>query len=156
MAIVPRLAAATHGLRRGLRRLNHGPTLGVRALVFDSEGRVLLLEHTYVAGWFMPGGGVERAESAETALIRELMEEAGVEARRRPRLISVHDNSARFRGDHVAIYAVDAWVQGEATARGEIAALGFFPLDALPPATTPATRRRLDEHRLKIPPSLIW
>ena len=40
--------------------LARGMTLGVRAAAFDEGGRVFLVRHSYVPGWHMPGGGVER------------------------------------------------------------------------------------------------
>jgi ADP-ribose pyrophosphatase YjhB (NUDIX family) len=128
-----------------LARLLRGMTLGVRAVVTDAEGRVLLVEHTYVPGWHLPGGGVERGETAETAIVRELREEGGVEPVGRPALISVHANEAFFRGDHVLVFRVDAWRAVPAGARGEILSRRFFALDALPEGTTASTRRRLAE-----------
>ena len=54
----------------------------MRALVVDAEQRVLLMRFENPANddvwWATPGGGVEGAESDETALRRELLEEAGL------------------------------------------------------------------------------
>ena len=126
-------------------RLVRPLTLGVRGLVVDEAGRVLLIEHTYTPGWYMPGGGVEPGEAPEHALGREMLEEAGIEVVGRPRLVSVHDNGVRFPGDHVLIYRIDRWRQGAPTQVGEILNLGWFAPDALPTDTTPSTRARIRE-----------
>jgi double-stranded uracil-DNA glycosylase len=54
----------------------------VRALVLDSLGRTLLLRWPRPGGspfWIAPGGGVERGESDEEALRRELREELAID-----------------------------------------------------------------------------
>jgi ADP-ribose pyrophosphatase YjhB (NUDIX family) len=142
--------------RRGLRRAAKGLTLGVRGVVFDPQGRVLLVEHTYLSGWYFPGGGVERGESAARALERELIEEAGVQMLEPPELVSIHDNSKRFAGDQVLLYRVSAWRETPATSRGEIARLDFFDPGALPSGATAAVRRRLAELLTGDPPDPAW
>jgi 8-oxo-dGTP pyrophosphatase MutT (NUDIX family) len=137
-------------------RLRRGLVLGVRGLVLDDQGRVLLIEHTYIKGWYMPGGGVERGETVETALAREMVEEAGVEIIGRPTLLSIHDNRRLFPGDHVLIYRIEAWRQVAATQKGEIAQLGFFAPDALPEGTTRATRNRIAEALQEAPVDPFW
>lgn len=127
-------------------RLTRGMTLGVRGVVLDERGHVLLVEHTYLHGWWLPGGGVDRGENTEAAMVRELREEAAIEPTARPVLLSLHANEARFRGDHVAVYRIDAWRRLELKPDpNEIRAVEFFALDALPDGVTPATRRRLAE-----------
>lgn len=126
-------------------RLTRGTTLGVRAVVSDGDGRVLLVEHSYVPGWHLPGGGVDPGETAEAAVGRELAEEAGVRPAERPRLVSVHDNGRNFPGDHVLLYRVEHWTEVPADADGEILRTGWFHPGALPPDVTPATRRRVQE-----------
>ena len=57
----------------------------VAAALFDSQGRVLIAERPagkHMAGWWeFPGGKVAVSESDAQALVRELREELGIEAR---------------------------------------------------------------------------
>lgn len=126
-------------------RLRRPMTLGVRGLVCDNEGRVLLVRHGYVNGWHFPGGGVERGETAAAALVREAAEEGGVMAEREPRLIGFYANHANFPNDHIALYRIEAWRDCPPRGGAEIAERGFFAMDDLPQGVTPGTRRRLAE-----------
>lgn len=59
-------------------------SLSVKAMIKDQEGRFLLLRRAAVSKsnfgkWEMPGGKVERGESFEEALRREVWEETGLE-----------------------------------------------------------------------------
>ena len=59
--------------------------------------------------------------------------------------------------DHVALYLVRSFeVLGPKRPDREIAEAGFFPIDALPDGTTPATRRRLAEVFDGQPPAAEW
>mgnify|MGYP000851024106 CR=1 FL=1 len=137
-------------------RLTRGMTLGVRGIATDAEGRVLLIRHTYVDGWSLPGGGVERGEVASEALAREMAEEGGVSPIAAPVLLGVYSSAPRFPNDHVLVYRVTAWRPCETASAGEIAERGFFPLGALPPDTTRGTRARLDECFGGVPPATRW
>ena len=127
-----------------------GPrTIGVRALLLDPEGRrVALVRHTYLDGWYLPGGGVKKGEAIADALHRELAEEVAVVEAKVERVLGVYHNRREGKDDHVIVYVVRA--PGDAL-RGadalEVAEVGWFALDGLPDGTTPATRRRIAEFR---------
>jgi len=133
-------------------------TLGVRAVIHDAaERKVFLIRHTYVPGWQLPGGGVERDETMLEALSREVLEETAIRLTAAPELRSVHLNRQASPRDHVALYLVSEWEQvGRKQPDREIAEAGFFPLDGLPELTTPATRRRLAEIFGGEPVSEFW
>ncbi|PZN97947.1 MAG: DNA mismatch repair protein MutT, partial [Alphaproteobacteria bacterium] len=79
------------------------------------------------------------------AAVRELREETGLIATVPPRLVSVHSNERFFRGDHVLVFAVDAFTVTERTSHGEIAEIGWFHPHALPDDAHRSTRDRLAE-----------
>jgi ADP-ribose pyrophosphatase YjhB (NUDIX family) len=137
-------------------RLTRGLTLGVRGLVRDGEGRVLLVRHTYGPGWHFPGGGVERGETVEAALARELAEEAGIEVCGRPRLFGIYSNEDQFAGDHLLLFLVDSYGRREWRPTPEIAAADFFDPSQLPEDTTAGTRRRLSEITRGAERSAMW
>ena len=131
-------------------------TLGVRAFVRNAEGQVLLIRHTYTPGWYLPGGGIEKGETAIYSLERELEEEAGIFMKEEPRLFGFYANHKNFPNDHVAVYIVDDWEQGVPTSVGEIAEAGFFAPDQLPEDTTSGTRARILEIVSNHPPARDW
>src|SRR5271163_1023818 len=132
-------------------------SLGVRAIVIDTDERVLLVRHGYVSGWHFPGGGVEVGETCLESLKRELEEEARIAIEGPPILHGLFFNTQTSRRDHVAAYVIRSFrVLGERPPDWEIREARFFPRLALPEGTTPATRARLAEIFDSAPLSDRW
>ncbi|MBG0811621.1 NUDIX domain-containing protein [Methylosinus sp. H3A] len=132
-------------------------TLGVRGLVVDAERRVLLVRHTYISGFYLPGGGVEPGETLEQALARELAEEGNIHLDEPAELRGVYLNRRISKRDHVAFFVARAFRQSAPRPPDhEIAEAGFFSLDALPSDTTAATRARIAEVFGGAPISPYW
>jgi 8-oxo-dGTP pyrophosphatase MutT (NUDIX family) len=141
-----RLEPLIRRVMHGYWRFARGLTLGVRAVVLDGQGRVFLVQHTYVAGWHLPGGGVEPGETMADALRRELKEEGNIDCIGAPELHGVYFNRRVSRRDHVAVFVVREFRQNSAPVPNhEIVAHGFFSPNALPPETSLATRARIVE-----------
>jgi ADP-ribose pyrophosphatase YjhB (NUDIX family) len=140
----------------GYGRLARGMTLGVRAMLLKKSG-VLLVKHSYVPGWYLPGGGVEAGESLAAALAREALEEAAARLTGPAQLFGVYRNVRADPRDHVALFVCRDWEQAAPKAADhEIVACEMFPLDAIPADATPATVARLREVLSGDPPAEDW
>ena len=133
-------------------------TIGARCIVHDGAGSVMLVRHTYVSGWHLPGGGVDVGETCEAAVIREVAEESTIDLTRKPVLFGVYLNSAVSERDHVILYISSSWSykQGLTLKRLEIAESTMFNVTDLPIDIDPSTRQRLDEWSGITEVSLIW
>jgi ADP-ribose pyrophosphatase YjhB (NUDIX family) len=144
LARTPLLRMA-HLTRIGWRSVARPVTMGVRALIRDQSGAVLLIRHNYVGGWHMPGGGVGRGETVHQAMAREVREEVGLEVVGTARMLGLYARFRRGWSDHVSVFVVDEWSGTPRIDELEIAECRFFAPEDIPADTTPATRRRLAE-----------
>lgn len=152
-ALEPRLRS----VQSLMLRVTKGLTFGIRGFVTDADGGVLLVRHSYVPGWHLPGGSVDPGETAAEAVVREVREETAVEAAGPLRLMSVHFNKAMAGRDHVAVYHVPVWRQPSPfVPNREILEARFFSMEDLPADTQGGSRRRVDEFLGRAAVSDLW
>jgi ADP-ribose pyrophosphatase YjhB (NUDIX family) len=119
-------------------------THGVRALLVR-DGQVLLVRHIYEDQWYLPGGLVERGETLEGAVRREVREEVGAELQELA-LFGVFSNFEQRWQDYITVFvSQDFQLNGESD--HEIERMSFFPLDSLPEKVNLGSRNRVDEYR---------
>jgi 8-oxo-dGTP pyrophosphatase MutT (NUDIX family) len=106
--------------------------LGVRIILLQ-DGNVLLVRHTYMEGWYFPGGSMNRWETPLEAAAREAWEEAGAELLEPPDFLGIITTYSSSRSDHVATYLSRNFRLGRASDQWEIAETKFFAMDDLPP-----------------------
>jgi len=127
---------------------------GVRALLFDTHGAVLLEKQAHFGSWALPHGCVDLGESAADALKREVYEETGLSVIRAEPfgLYSDPKYSVTYpNGDEVQTFTIAFVVQewsGTLRIDGdEVSELGFFPLDLLPTPLYPIHVETIEDHR---------
>jgi len=127
---------------------------GVRALLFDAHGNLLLEKQAHFASWALPHGCVDLGESALAALQREVHEETGLSVLRAEPfgLYSDPKYSVTYpNGDEVQTFTIAFLVhEWSGTLRidgDEVAELGFFPLNALPAPLYPIHVETIDDFR---------
>ena len=136
-------------------RLFRPTVLGVRVIVMRGE-EVLLVRMTYVNGWYLPGGGVDRGESFYEAARRELREECGIDASK-PRLLGVFHTRQHGKSDHIALFVSTDYDEiADHQADPEIAEKRYFPVHSLPSDVSRATRTRLREFLYEEPHPPQW
>ena len=143
-------------LKRTFLRVTGWRTRGVKVMLLNPAGELLLIRNTYGRSHLhvLPGGGIHRGETPEAAAAREVREEVAV-ACERLTLRSVHRNHAEGKRD--TIYFFTGFTTGTPRPNSfEIEEAGFWPLDALPDTVSAATLRRVAEYRGEQPVAVDW
>jgi 8-oxo-dGTP pyrophosphatase MutT (NUDIX family) len=127
---------------------------GVVAAVEGADGRVLLVRHRYNPGWRLPGGGVDRGEPPQAAVLRELAEEVGL-AGGAAQFFALYTRKAGWATSVVALYRIRGAAENFRP-NLEISEICFADPLVPPDGCTPATLRRLQELTGAAEPSHHW
>ncbi len=125
-------------------------TIGAACAIFDGDGRVLLVRHSYGRrNWELPGGTSLPDEPPDLTAARELAEETGLEMRD-GRLAAVYFEPQHPRlGPLLHFVFLIPWTpEMKPSARPpEIDEVGFWPPEALPRPISDFTERRITDAR---------
>ena len=109
------------------------------------DNEVCLIRHTYLPGWFLPGGGLKKNETIEQGARREAREETGAELNE-IRLLGIFSSFIQWKTDHTAVFLCkDFKITG--VSDGEIAEVCLFPLNSIPDNTFASHRKLLEAYR---------
>lgn len=111
--------------------------VGARTVVFDDQGRLLLIQRSDNHRWAIPAGAMELGESMQDCAVRELWEETGLRATALTPYAfhTAHTFTNQYAHTYQQVlmtFVVHSW-EGELLRQTEESVdAGFFPLDALP------------------------
>ena len=147
------------GYIKSLRKIvGHTPLLqcGASVIIFDDEGKVLMMHRTDNDCWCFPGGAIELGEKVEDAAQREVFEETGLEVGKLD-LFDIFSGEELYykypNGDEV--YNIDivfmtSKYYGEANSNDESKGFKFFRIDELPreisPPVKPVVQRLVERY----------
>lgn len=131
-----------HFVRRQVWNVRKPHLEGVRVLVLDPQGKLLLVRHSYGSDkWMPPGGGLRPGEDPVKAGARELHEETGC-VLQDGRLVTLSDET--LYGARNQVHVIVGRTQGKPRPdQREIIAARFFPLDDLPQSLQTGLRERI-------------
>jgi len=122
--------------------------MGAGCLLFDEQGRVLLVKPTYKPVWEIPGGVVELKESPKECCQREVQEELGLN-RKIGDLLAVDYNHQTeekteslmfiFCGGVLTLHEIESIKLRQ----DELSEFDFFTAETLPAEMTKALRNRV-------------
>jgi len=119
----------------GLRwRIMGTVKVGVRIILLR-EDRVVLVRHSYLPGWMLPGGSVKKLETLEQAAIREAREEVGATTTGPVHLLGLFSNFSEGKSDHVALFVCEEFTLDESVRSWEIEQWCLHPISRLPKET---------------------
>ena len=133
-------------VQKWLWRLLRPRTRGVKAMLFNPSGEILLIRNSYGRSdlFVFPGGGIRPFEAPATAARREIKEELDCEI---AGLTFLSTHFTRAEGKRDTVFLFKGMIVGQPRPDGlEVEEARFFRLTDLPSNISPASRRRIEEH----------
>jgi ADP-ribose pyrophosphatase YjhB (NUDIX family) len=129
------------------------PKIDVRGAVFQGQSILLVRELADGGRWTLPGGWADVTDTPSQAVVREIREESGYEAKAL-KLVAVYDRNSQghpaFYFSTYKIFFLCEITGGAPTQSHETGGVGFFPEDQLPELSlarvTPAQIHTLYNH----------
>ncbi len=124
------------------------PKVDIRAIVFNAQGQILLVQEKADGGWAPPGGWADPNDSPSNVAVREVSEEAHVTVRAL-RLLALLDRSVQghqppFPYHIYKTFILCEYLDGTPTGSHETLDAAWFNMDALPPLS----KSRILPHQL--------
>ena len=117
--------------------------MGAAAIIFDDDGRVLLVKHSYgPCNWELPGGGSEDNESMSGTAVRETWEETGLVVMV-DRLIGIYYAEAVDAHGFTYLCRVVDGSRVPVPSSPEITECAYWPVDDLPKPMSDWTELRV-------------
>lgn len=113
--------------------------IGAFGMLFDDDGRVLLCHRRDHDLWNLPGGGLRPGEAPWEGVVREVLEETGLEVAV-GRLAGIY---VKPEAGEIVFSFVCRPVRGALTPTDEADRLEYFPPDRLPPNTSRKQAERI-------------
>ena len=119
----------------------------VTSIIFqDNYSKVLVLKRRDVPVWVLPGGSIDKKETPETAITREVLEETGLQVSIKRKIAIYTPVNRLTTSTHVFECEV---LNGNLKTGKETRDIGFFPLSTLPDNTFHVHRDMIDDALLQ-------
>lgn len=133
----------THPFIKRYWRLFKPKTRGARGLIIHEE-QILLVKNLNAIYWSLPGGKIDKEETPEACLFRELKEELSLSISKTDYRLGEYLSEQEGKRDTIYIFVI-SHVPLTFQKQWELQEARWFPLSHLPKETSPATARRIQE-----------
>lgn len=135
-----------HVARYFLMRLGRRNLHGVRVIV-ERDNKILLVRHWFAPGvWTLPGGGIQKNETAQEAGAREVLEETGITVTSFGGEVGQYHGGLGKKDTVSVLYTANTTGHLRIFPGSEILEREFFSADNLPQNCSPANRHRIEAY----------
>ena len=110
------------------------PNVSVRALIFNDRKQLLLVKEASLGTWSLPGGWCDLFETPSEAIIKEVIQEAGIHIKV-DRLLGISDRikyKTNKKWSEYAVMFLATIIEDTKVFGHEVSQVGFFDINSLP------------------------